>query len=62
MLLNIIIDRRQAQTLDYDYLLKFFQTYVLAGRYIANDPKTPIWNTGDKYDETSKELYKGKHY
>jgi hypothetical protein len=40
------------------YLLKFFQAYVLAGRYIANDPKTPIWNTGDKYDEASKELYR----
>jgi hypothetical protein len=48
----------EAQTLDYDYLLKFFQAYVLAGRYIANDPKTPIWNTGDKYDEASKELYR----
>jgi Iap family predicted aminopeptidase len=48
----------EAQTLDYDYLLKFFQAYVLAGRTIANDPKTPVWNTGDTYDEASRKLYR----
>ena len=47
----------EAHTLDYDYLLKFFNAYVLAGRNIGNDPKTPIWNQGDKYEEVSKELY-----
>jgi len=48
----------EASTLDYDYLLKFFQAYVLAGRNIANDPVTPVWTTGDKYEEVSKSLYK----
>jgi hypothetical protein len=47
----------EADTLDYNYLLKFFQSYVLAGRLIANDPKTPIWTSGDKYDEAGKKLY-----
>ena len=47
----------EAHTLDYDYLLKFFQAYVLSGRNIANDPQTPFWTTGDKYEEKGKELY-----
>lgn len=47
----------EADTLDYSYLLKFFQTYVLAGRLIANDPVTPFWTAGDKYEMAGKELY-----
>jgi aminopeptidase YwaD len=47
----------ESHTLDYDYLLKFFKAYVLAGRKIANDPVTPVWNSGDKYEEASKGLY-----
>ncbi len=50
----------EAHTLDYDYLLKFFQSYVLAGRNIANDQETPRWNEGDKYEEVSKQLYEIK--
>lgn len=48
----------EANTLDYDYLLKFFQSYVLSGRNIANDPVTPFWVQGDKYEEKGNELYK----
>ncbi|AXT50573.1 aminopeptidase [Aquimarina sp. BL5] len=44
-------------TLDYDYLLKFFQSYVLACRNIANNPETPFWVEGDKYYEAGKKLY-----
>lgn len=47
----------EADTLDYDYLLKFFQAYVLSGRKIGNDPKTPTWVAGDKYEKASKALY-----
>lgn len=50
----------EAHTLDYDYLVKFFRAYVLSGRNIANDPLTPVWNSGDKYEAASKELYKAK--
>ena len=50
----------EAHTLDYDYLLKFFRAYILAGRNIANDPARPVWNSGDKYEAVSKELYKVK--
>ncbi len=48
----------EANTLDYDYLLKFFQAYVLSGRNIANDTMTPFWVIGDKYEEKGNELYK----
>lgn len=44
--------------LDYDYLLKFFQSYVLACRLIANDQETPFWVEGDKYYQAGKQLYK----
>ena len=45
-------------TMDYDYLYKFFQSYVLSARLIANDPETPFWTEGDKYYEAGIELYK----
>ena len=48
----------EADNLDYDYLFKFFKAYVLAGRKIANDPITPVWVEGDKYEEAGKMLYK----
>ncbi len=44
-------------SVDYDYLLKFFQSYVLACRKIANNPETPFWIEGDKYYEAGKKLY-----
>ncbi|PQJ81469.1 M28 family peptidase [Polaribacter glomeratus] len=47
----------EADTLDYDYLLKFFRSYILSGRKIGNDLKTPVWTGGDKYEEASKALY-----
>jgi len=48
------------ESLDYDYLVKFFKSYVLSSRLIANDPKTPFWTEGDKYYEAGVELYKEK--
>jgi len=47
-----------AESLDYEYLFKFFRAYVLAGRSIANDPVTPVWTAGDKYEAAAKALYK----
>lgn len=47
----------EPQTLDYEYLLKFFNAYVLAGRLIANDIKTPFWTAGDTYEPAGKKLY-----
>lgn len=47
----------KAETIDYDYLVKFFKSYVLAGRLIGNNPKTPFWTSGDKFEAAGKELY-----
>ncbi|MCH9660850.1 MAG: M28 family peptidase, partial [Bacteroidetes bacterium] len=49
-----------ADNMDYDYLEKFFRAYVLAGRNIGNDPITPFWTAGDKYEEAGKSLYQRK--
>lgn len=46
-----------ADNLDYDYLLKFFQSYVLSARLIANIAETPFWIEGDKYTKLGKALY-----
>jgi len=45
------------ESVDYDYLFKFFQGYVLASRKIGNAPEAPFWVEGDKYYETGKKLY-----
>ncbi len=47
----------EADTLDYEYLYKFFSAYVMAGRNIGNDPVTPVWTKGDKYEEAGNKLY-----
>ena len=47
----------EADSLDYEYLEKFFKAYVMAGVLIGNDEKTPRWTEGDKYEEASKALY-----
>lgn len=44
-------------TVDYDYLEKFFKSYVYASRMIGNAAETPFWVKGDKYYETGVELY-----
>ncbi len=46
------------ETLDYDYLEKFFKSYVYACRLIGNTTQSVFWIPGDKYYEAGKELYK----
>lgn len=50
-----------ADNLDYDYLFKFFSSYVLSCRLIANDLETPFWVEGDKYFEAGEKLYNRKN-
>ena len=45
------------ETLDYDYLTKFFRAYVLSCRMIANAVEKPFWIEGDKYHEAGLKLY-----
>lgn len=48
----------EVNTLDFDYLLKYFKAYVLASRKIANEDSKPFWKEGDKYYDAGIELYK----
>ena len=47
----------EPESLDYDYLYKFFSGYVLASRMIGNAAERPFWVEGDKYYEVGKKLY-----
>lgn len=46
------------ETLDYDYLEKFFKSYVYACRLIGNTDQSVFWVPGDKYFEAGQKLYK----
>ena len=48
----------EPETLDYDYLEKFFKSYVYACRLIGNADEAPFWNEGDKYYQAGVDLYK----
>ena len=47
----------EIETVDLDYVTKYCKSFVLAGRLIADDPKKPFWNEGDKYYEAGLQLY-----
>lgn len=40
-----------ADSIDYDYLLRFCQAYVRAAQLIANKTTTPAWVPGDKFEK-----------
>jgi len=45
------------ESIDFDYLLKFCQSFAHSARLIANKPITPYWIAGDKYEPAAKVLY-----
>ncbi len=45
------------ETIDYEYLLKFCQSYARAARLIADRSTRPFWVAGDKYEAAGKALY-----
>jgi hypothetical protein len=47
----------EVSSLDFDYLTKFYKTFVYAVDLLANDPSKPSWKQGDKFEKLSKELY-----
>ncbi len=47
----------EANDLDYDYLLRFWQAYARTARLIADEKQRPRWKAGDKYEEAGKQLY-----
>lgn len=47
----------EATSLNFDYVLKFCQTFAHAARLIADHPERPRWVAGDKYEAVGKKLY-----
>lgn len=45
-------------SIDYDYLLKFCQSFAYTARLIGDMDSKPMWAEGDKYEEAGIELYK----
>jgi hypothetical protein len=45
------------ESVDFDYLLKFCQSFAYTARLIANKSVRPYWIAGDKYEPAAKELY-----
>jgi len=47
----------EADSVDFNYLLKYAQAYAITARLLANLPSTPFWVAGDKYEAAGKALY-----
>ena len=43
--------------LNYEYVIKYVQSYIYTAREIANSATAPKWKEGDKYETAFKELY-----
>jgi Peptidase family M28 len=43
--------------IDLAYVVKYMKSYILAARYIADNPAQPHWKEGDKYEAAWKDLY-----
>ncbi len=48
----------EVSSLDFEYLVKYYRAFVYDNYLLANAPKAPFWNAGDKYESTGKALYK----
>ena len=44
-------------SVDQNYVDKFYKAFTLAGYLIANKTENPMWVEGDKYEEAGKTLY-----
>lgn len=49
------------ESVDYNYLNKYWAAYILAAERIANKTENIKWQTGDKYEEAAKSLYGSKY-
>ncbi|MDN3203669.1 M28 family peptidase [Algoriphagus sediminis] len=47
----------EVDSMDMDYVVKYWKAYILAAESIANTQIQPFWLSGDKYEEVGKELY-----
>ena len=44
--------------MDLNYIMRFFKAYILAAKYIANDPEQPHWTKNDPLEKEWMKLYK----
>jgi Zn-dependent M28 family amino/carboxypeptidase len=42
---------------DFAYFHRFFKAFIHAARRIADNPSSPQWKSGDKYESIGKKLY-----
>lgn len=49
----------EADSLDFDYLIKYCRSFAHIARLILEHDERPIWKEGDKYEEAGKNLYGG---
>jgi Zn-dependent M28 family amino/carboxypeptidase len=49
----------EVSSLDFDYLTKFYKTFVTAVHGLSTQTSKFTWNKGDKYEATSLKLYQG---
>ncbi len=47
----------EANTLNFLYLERVFETYILVAQKIANSTEVPFWRAEDKYEPSGKKLY-----
>jgi hypothetical protein len=47
----------EADTMNFDYLIKYSRAFARAGRLIADHKGTHTWRKGDKYEEAGHTLY-----
>jgi hypothetical protein len=47
----------EAGNMDMNYVMKFIGSYILAAKYIADDPIQPQWTAKDEYEGAWKTLY-----
>ncbi|MDO3641922.1 M28 family metallopeptidase [Mucilaginibacter sp. L3T2-6] len=43
--------------MDKNYVMKFFESYTLAAKYIADEPGQPTWTANDEYEKAWKALF-----
>ncbi len=47
----------EVDSMDLDYVVKYWKAYILAAESIADSKIQPYWLSGDKYEEVGKALY-----
>lgn len=45
------------ENFDFAYLHRFVKAFIHTARRIADNPSTPMWKSGDKYESVGKKLY-----